>query len=198
MEPSKPTKLDGNDTTILSHHPYILCHFANYAHHKTLHMHIGLFTSTKGMRNYTPTRHSALLTQQPSTCKTTICATAYSSATKVHNIKWHSNIPFRLSTAIQTDHICHAESVASNPQHHFSMHINMHYTPIQHYPPHCFQQPSYAHKYNCSSAMQCQLKYRLFRKPCTSKRHELHLFFGRKKIGISGHMLHALTGEKSV
>ena len=30
MEPSKPAKLDGNDTTILSHHPYILCHFVNY------------------------------------------------------------------------------------------------------------------------------------------------------------------------
>ena len=30
MEASKPTKLDGNDTTTLSHHPYmyILCHFA--------------------------------------------------------------------------------------------------------------------------------------------------------------------------
>ena len=26
-----PTKLDGNDATILSHHPHILCHFANYA-----------------------------------------------------------------------------------------------------------------------------------------------------------------------
>ena len=24
----EPTKLDGNDTTTLSHHPYILCHFA--------------------------------------------------------------------------------------------------------------------------------------------------------------------------
>ena len=36
----KPTKLDGNDTTTLPHHPYILCHFANYAPHKTLYMHI--------------------------------------------------------------------------------------------------------------------------------------------------------------
>ena len=27
--PQKPTKLDGNDTTTLSRHPYILCHFAN-------------------------------------------------------------------------------------------------------------------------------------------------------------------------
>ena len=31
LNPHKPTKLDGNDTTILSHHPYILCHFVNYA-----------------------------------------------------------------------------------------------------------------------------------------------------------------------
>ena len=29
--PQKPTKLDGNDTMIFSHHPYILCHLANYA-----------------------------------------------------------------------------------------------------------------------------------------------------------------------
>ena len=59
MEPQKQTKLDGNDTTILLQH-YILCHFANYAHQKTLYMHYGLFTPTKSMDNYTPTRHSAL------------------------------------------------------------------------------------------------------------------------------------------
>ena len=29
-----------NDTTTLSHHPYILCHFVSYAHHKTLYMHL--------------------------------------------------------------------------------------------------------------------------------------------------------------
>jgi len=29
-----------NDTTTFSHHPYILCNFANYAHHKTLYMHL--------------------------------------------------------------------------------------------------------------------------------------------------------------
>ena len=38
--PQKPTKLDGNDTTTISHHPYIVCHFANYAHQKTLYMHL--------------------------------------------------------------------------------------------------------------------------------------------------------------
>ena len=27
--PQKPIKLDGNDTTTISHHPYILYHFAN-------------------------------------------------------------------------------------------------------------------------------------------------------------------------
>ena len=31
MEPSKPAKLDGNDTTTFSHHPDILFHFVNYA-----------------------------------------------------------------------------------------------------------------------------------------------------------------------
>ena len=31
LNPQNQTKLDANDTTILSHHPYILCHFANYA-----------------------------------------------------------------------------------------------------------------------------------------------------------------------
>ena len=32
MEPSKINQtIDVNDITTLSHHPYILCHFANYA-----------------------------------------------------------------------------------------------------------------------------------------------------------------------
>ena len=30
------TKPDGNTTTTRPHHPYILCRFANFAHHKTL------------------------------------------------------------------------------------------------------------------------------------------------------------------
>ena len=32
-----PTEVDGNDNTI--HHPYILCHFADPAHHKTACLH---------------------------------------------------------------------------------------------------------------------------------------------------------------
>ena len=38
--PQKPAKQDGNDTTTHSHHPYILCHFANYAPKKTFCMHL--------------------------------------------------------------------------------------------------------------------------------------------------------------
>ena len=37
-----------------------------YTHHKALHTHISLFTATKRMHNYTPTRHSSLLTSQAS------------------------------------------------------------------------------------------------------------------------------------
>ena len=38
--PPKPAKQDANDTTTHSHHPYILCHFANYAPKKTFYMHL--------------------------------------------------------------------------------------------------------------------------------------------------------------
>ena len=43
MDPSQPAKQDGNNIIALSQHPYILCHFANYAHHKILYTHIRLF-----------------------------------------------------------------------------------------------------------------------------------------------------------
>ena len=33
-KPQKPTKLHENDTTTLSQHPYILCHFATASVHK--------------------------------------------------------------------------------------------------------------------------------------------------------------------
>ena len=80
-----------------------------------------LFIATKGMHNYIPTRHSALLTPQPSIYKTLYVP--YSAATKVHNI---TDTP-----KFHTDHICHAQ------QYDFSMHIDMHYMPMQHYTPHC-------------------------------------------------------------
>ena len=44
MEPS--IKVDGNGTTLLSHHPYILGHSVPTMHTTKLYMHIGLFTPT--------------------------------------------------------------------------------------------------------------------------------------------------------
>ena len=51
---------------------------------------------------------------------------------------------YMYSTASDRPHLpCR---VSSNPQHDFSMQIHVHYMPMQHYPPHCLPQPSYAHK----------------------------------------------------
>ena len=117
----KPTQLDGNDTTILSHHSCV------YAHHKTLYVHIGLFTPTKWMHNYTP-RHSALLTPQPSAYKTAPYVPC-SAATNVHNITdtptCHTDSELLMhstASAYKTDHICHAQQQlsCSHPQHDFS------------------------------------------------------------------------------
>ena len=95
MEPSKVNQ------TRLSHHPYILCHFANYTHHKTLYMHIGLFHPlNECIANY----------------KTTHIAMSYSAATKVHStyhtptIHTESALLMHSTTfAYKKDHICHAQ-----------------------------------------------------------------------------------------
>ena len=73
----------GIDTTTLSHHPYILCHFAKCAHHKTLYMHLALPW----------TRYSALFTPQFPIYPDLPC----SAAVRFHVL--NSNIPYRLSTA---------------------------------------------------------------------------------------------------
>ena len=123
---------------------------------QTMHLPLGLpshlsslFLAIRKASETSHKKHSALLTQQPSTCKTTIYVPC-SAATKVHNI---------IDTAIQTQHGSWTPQllsiqdrphlpcqVSSNPQHDFSMHVNMHYTPMQHPSPHCLQQPFYAHK----------------------------------------------------
>ena len=96
MEPSKPAKQDGNNTTTLSHHPYILCHFANYAHHKTT----CTLAYSHPLNNQT--RHSPLLTPQPSAYK--ISAMFSSNKISQHNL--HSNMPYRLSTACGLHSFC--------------------------------------------------------------------------------------------
>ena len=90
--PKKPTKLDGNDTTTLSHDLYILCHFVTYKHHKTLYMHLAY------------TKYSALLTQQSSFDSYLPC----SAAIKFHNI-----------TSIPTDHIRTVPTIQTHALHSF-------------------------------------------------------------------------------
>ena len=100
------------------------CAILRTAHHKTLHMLIGLFTSTTGMHNYTPTRHSTLLTQQPSPCKTTVCA-MFSSNKSSDTLTCHT---CRLSTAYALYSFCIQDRphlpcwLSSNPQHDFHAH----------------------------------------------------------------------------
>ena len=113
----EPTKVDGNDTTTLSYHPYILCHSCCQlcTPQNSLHA-LSLFIHTKW------TRCSALLTPQNSINPYLPC----SAAIKFHNI--NSNIPYRLYAITyhtyhtdptllmdsflhtgKTGHICHAQ-----------------------------------------------------------------------------------------
>ena len=118
--PQKPTKLDGNDTTILSHHPYILptmhttklstCTLA-YSHplKRNACVHTNKALSTAHQVNSLP--HA----RQP-------YVPCMFSSTKSSQHNWHSNIPYTDSTllmhstasAYKTDHICHAESVVTH------------------------------------------------------------------------------------
>ena len=60
--PKKPTKLDGNDTTTLSHHPYILCHCVRQQRplqgkncfnlHSLVLFRLSLLTATLSMQQY--------------------------------------------------------------------------------------------------------------------------------------------------
>ena len=62
--PQNLTKLDGNDTTAISHHPYILCHFADNTQNKPLYIHLAyIFTHPL---NKHCTQHCSC-TPQPST-----------------------------------------------------------------------------------------------------------------------------------
>ena len=94
--PQKPAKQDGNNTTTLSHHPYILCHFANYAHYKTLYMHFGLFTPTKSNKNRP--HHCMLLMHQP------ICIQEVFAMLSSNKICPY--MPYRLSTACALQSFC--------------------------------------------------------------------------------------------
>jgi len=124
---------------------------ANYAHHKTLYIHVAYSYAL----NEQGTQHCSLHSL-PS-----IHITMFSSnKISQHNLNFNKSyrpytihtiqtqhwswIPHFLHTG-KTDHICHAQYSkyivhCSHPQHNpLPMHINMH---SQHYPPHCLPQPS--------------------------------------------------------
>ena len=100
-----------HDTTTLSHHPYILCHFANYAHHKTLYMHFAYYICIEW------TRYSALLTPQSYTHKCwPISAMFSSNKISQHTLKLqhttqtqHCSSTAQFLHALKADHICHAQ-----------------------------------------------------------------------------------------
>ena len=138
-KPQKPTKLDGNDTTTSTHHPYILCDFANYAHRKTLYMHLAYSYALNEQSNQLYSLHGLRHKRRP------ISAMFSSSKISQHNL--NSNKPYRPSIAhavqflhtVKTDHTCHAQYSNcihySHLQHNsLSMHINAlhthYYTPI--------------------------------------------------------------------
>ena len=124
----KPTKQYGNDTTILSHHPYILCNFANCTPQNSLHAYCYWYPLNKQSTQYWYSLHSLLHKRQP------ISAMFSSNKSSQHNL--HSNMPYTPSTVhvlysfcIQDrPHLPHSVH-CSHPKHNsLSMHINMHYT----------------------------------------------------------------------
>ena len=144
----KKTKLDGNDTTTLHTIPTSCAiQVANYAQHKTLHVR-SLFICAK-----CSIAHSTVFYRYISTMFS-------SNKISQHNLNF--NVPYTIHTihTMQTDptllwtpvsayrqdrpdlHAQYSKYIVhcSHPQHNpLPMHINMH---SQHYPPHCFPQPS--------------------------------------------------------
>ena len=100
-----------HDTTTLSHHPYILCHFANYAHHKTLYMHFAYSICIDEQGTQLCSLHSLIhINADPNP--------PCSAAIKFHSIHLklqhtthtqHCSNTAQFLYALKTDHICHAQ-----------------------------------------------------------------------------------------
>jgi len=144
MESSKTNQSDGNNITTLSHHPYILCHFANYAHHKTLYMHFAYSYSL----NQQGIQHCSLQSSM-----------AMFSSNKILQHNLNSNIPYRPSTAHALNSFCiqsrwtisallRMVTTMQQPTTKLTLHAHQHALHTQHYPPHCLPQPSTACSYN--------------------------------------------------
>ena len=99
----KPTRLYGNET--LSHHPYILCHFANYAPTKL--STCTLKPTQTHQMNEQGTQHCSLHSL-PHKRKSIF---AMFSSNKSSQHKLHSNMPYRLNTA----HALHSFYIQDRP-----------------------------------------------------------------------------------
>ena len=92
-----------------SHHPYILCHFANHAHHKPLYMHLAYSYGLNEQGTQLCSLHSLTHKRRP------ISAMFSSNKISQHNKLQHSTQTQHCSCTAQflhtvkTDHICHAQ-----------------------------------------------------------------------------------------
>ena len=132
--PQKATKLDGNGTTTSTHHPYILCHFAYYAHHKTLYM--SLAYSYALMNKILSFAHSTVLHIKDDPYLPCSAAIKFHSITLQYAIQTqHCSCTPQYLHTLKTDRIWHAQPHWSHPQHKsLPMHINIHYTPTTTHP----------------------------------------------------------------
>ena len=81
-----------------SHHPYILCHLANYAHHKTTCTLLAYSHPLNNQTRHLPTAHSTAFHIQD------ISHVQQYNKISQHNL--HSNMPYRLSTACALHSFC--------------------------------------------------------------------------------------------
>ena len=99
MEPQKPTKQDGNATTIFLHHPYILCHFAKKTHAPQNPPHALLFITYSNQKNehsinYFTTYYKLITAHFTALCIQDNPYLPHSTATKRNKHNAHSNIPW--------------------------------------------------------------------------------------------------------
>ena len=141
MEPSNTNQTTWEDTTLLLHHPYTLCLFANYAHHKTLYRDVAYSHSLsqwitihhKG--THYCSHHSLPQTRQPT------CAIFNSNKSSQYNS--HFSMSYKLSIAHGFQSFCIQDrphpscSIVVKLQPPRTRFVKMHYTPMQHNPLHC-------------------------------------------------------------
>ena len=134
--PQKPTKLNGNDT-ILSYHPYNLCHFANCTPQNSLHA-LSLFILNE-QGTQLCSLHSLHIKDNPYLpCSAPIKISQHDLLTLIYHtdpaLLMHYTVsaykqdrPY-LQCLVQQLHFSHLQN---NP---LPMHINMHYTPTTTHP----------------------------------------------------------------